>query len=182
MDDDTTINRFAPPGAHVQDVAESAGPELATRLQRFAGGLIDGLFAFALMMAIMLQGYGMEYFTMVAASRMSVLGGTLVFAALFYAIEGWFLYHRSQSLGKMAMGLRIVRADGSPASFGRSFGLRLFLFGVCGRIPYVGPCIGIVDALFIFGGARRCLHDYVADTIVVTAASTPMATGTPARS
>jgi uncharacterized RDD family membrane protein YckC len=182
MDDDNTINRFAPPGTHVQDVAPSDGPELASRAQRLAGILIDGVFAFALTMAVVLPMYGTDYFRMAAASRMSVLGGTLVFAALFYAIEGWFLYHRSQSLGKMAMGLRIVRADGSPASFGRSFGLRLFLFGVCGRIPYVGPLIGIIDALFIFGGARRCLHDYVADTIVVTAASAPLASDGFARS
>lgn len=176
MDDTQNVNnRFAPPGTHVQDVESLDGPQLATRGQRLAGGIIDGLFGLALSLAVMLPMYGTAYFRMAAASKLSVINGMLVYQAIFYIVEGWFLYQRSQSLGKIAMGLRIVRTDGSPASFGRAFGLRLFLFGLLGWIPFVGPFIGFIDALFIFGGARRCLHDYVADTIVVTAASAPNA-------
>jgi hypothetical protein len=31
------------------------------------------------------------------------------------------------------------------------------------------PLFGIIDALFIFGDARQCLHDKIADTIVIKA-------------
>jgi len=31
------------------------------------------------------------------------------------------------------------------------------------------PLYGIVEVLFIFGPARRCVHDYIADTIVIKA-------------
>ena len=31
------------------------------------------------------------------------------------------------------------------------------------------PLFGIIDALFIFGETRQCLHDKLADTIVVEA-------------
>jgi uncharacterized RDD family membrane protein YckC len=34
-------------------------------------------------------------------------------------------------------------------------------------IPYAGGLITLVDLLLIFGKERRCLHDLMADTIVV---------------
>jgi hypothetical protein len=36
-----------------------------------------------------------------------------------------------------------------------------------GMIPYVGWIFSLADPLFIFGESRRCLHDMLADTIVV---------------
>ncbi len=172
MDDPTQTNRFAPPRTLVEDVEAVDGPQAASRGSRFAAAMIDGIFAFALSLAVMLPIYGTDYFTLAASSKLSVLTGMLAYLGLFYVVEGWFLYQRSQSLGKMALGLRIVRPDGSPASFGRTFGLRLFAFGLLGWIPIVGPFLGLIDCLFIFRSSRRCLHDQLADTIVVTAGST----------
>ena len=174
MDDNTQPNRFAPPRAEVADLEATGGPQLGGRGTRFAAAFIDGLFAIGLSLAIMLPMYGSSYFRMAAASKLSVLTGMLLYLGVFYAVEAWFLYQRSQSLGKMVMGLRIVRKDGSPASFGRTFGLRLFAFGLLGFVPLVGPFLGFIDCLFIFRSSRRCLHDEVADTIVVTAASSPL--------
>ncbi len=171
MDDHAQNNPFAPPRTLVADVAITEGVELATRTSRFCAALIDALLAIALSIAVMLPMYGSNYYVLMAGSKLAVLAGTLIYVAIFYAIEGWFLYQRSQSVGKIVMGLRIVRTDGNAASFGRAFGLRLFLFGLLGRIPFVGPLVGFVDALFIFGESRRCLHDRLADTIVVTAIS-----------
>ena len=172
VDDNAQPNPFAPPRAAVADMDPLVdGPALGGLGARFAAAMIDGIFALALSLAIMLPMYGTDYFQMAASSKLSVLTGMLVYLGLFYAVEGWFLYQRSQSLGKMALGLRIVRRDGSPASFGRKFGLRLVGFGLLGWIPIVGPFIGLADCLFIFRASRRCLHDELADTIVVTAAS-----------
>jgi uncharacterized RDD family membrane protein YckC len=36
-------------------------------------------------------------------------------------------------------------------------------------IPKVGRFFGLIDALAIFTPERRCIHDYIADTIVVDA-------------
>jgi uncharacterized RDD family membrane protein YckC len=181
MDDPMQANRFAPPRTLVEDVATTDGPQVATRGSRLGAALIDGLFGLSLSLAIMLPMYGTDYFKMAAANKLSVLNGMLLYLGLFYAVEGWFLYQRSQSLGKMALGLRIVRPDGRPASFGRIFGLRLFGFGLLGWIPFVGPFIGLADYLFIFRTSRRCLHDELADTIVVTAASSTNAARTATR-
>jgi len=173
MDDSAQANRFAPPGTTVADVAAD-GPQLASRGGRFAAALIDGIVALLISVGVMLPMYGSSYFRLMAVSKTSVLPGLLIYILLFYALEGWFLYQRSQSIGKIAMGLRIVRKDGSAATIGRTLGLRLVAFGALGFIPTVGPFIGFVDALFIFGSARRCLHDLVADTIVVTAVTSPL--------
>jgi len=173
MDDTANPNRFAPPGAAVTDIATD-GPELASRWNRLGAAFIDGILALLLSVAVMLPMYGSSYFGLLASSKMSVLPGLALYIVLFYALQGWFLYQRSQSVGKMVVGVRIVRPDGSHASIGRTLGLRLVAFGALGFIPVVGPFIGFIDALFIFGSSRRCLHDLVADTIVVTAASSPL--------
>ncbi|MGY4514746.1 RDD family protein [Lysobacter sp. HA18] len=71
-----------------------------------------------------------------------------------------------QTLGKRLVGIRILRSDGSHPTLGRSFGLRAV-------VPFVisfffGP-FGLIDVLWIFGNEHRCLHDLLADTIVVPA-------------
>jgi len=70
-----------------------------------------------------------------------------------------------QTIGKKWLKIKVVRADGSPASLGRIFWLRNFVNGFLSLIPLYG----IIDSLFIFSESRQCLHDKIADTIVVNA-------------
>jgi uncharacterized RDD family membrane protein YckC len=70
-------------------------------------------------------------------------------------------------VGKKLLGMRIVRSDGSRASAGRILGLRYTLGWVIASVPLVGSLYALVDALLIFRGSRQCLHDTIADTIVV---------------
>jgi hypothetical protein len=51
----------------------------------------------------------------------------------------------------------------------RIFWLRIFVNVLPGAIPYVGNLYGLVDHLFIFGERRQCVHDKIADTIVIKA-------------
>ncbi len=57
----------------------------------------------------------------------------------------------------------------SYASLGRIFWLRNVVNLIPSVIPYVGNIYGLVDALFIFSESRQCVHDKIADTIVVKA-------------
>ena len=70
-----------------------------------------------------------------------------------------------QSIAKRMLNIKVVRTDGSTASLGRIFWLRNVVNGLLGVIPLYG----IIDPLFIFGETRQCLHDKLADTIVVKA-------------
>jgi len=58
-----------------------------------------------------------------------------------------------------------VHSDGSRASLGRIIVLRNVLNSLLGIIPLYG----FVDALLIFGDKRQCVHDKIADTIVIKA-------------
>jgi len=100
------------------------------------------------------------------------LGGSLIMFSLVCGLAltvYWFvlMYRNGQSIGKRAMGMRIVRTDGSRASLLRMVALRYFVPGLIGSIPYVGWTFTLANFLWIFGEERRCLHDLICDTMVV---------------
>jgi uncharacterized RDD family membrane protein YckC len=76
-----------------------------------------------------------------------------------------YVSRNGQSIAKKMLGIKVVRSDGSRASLGRIFWLRNVVNGLIGIIPPYG----IVDILFIFSETRQCLHDKLADTVVVKA-------------
>lgn len=83
---------------------------------------------------------------------------TLGVGAMYY---GWFHCSGAQAtLGKMAVGIKVVRGDGQRVGFwraiGRYFGLVLSLLLVCA---------GVVMAAFT--PRKRALHDLLCDTLVV---------------
>jgi len=176
MNDTHEANRFAPPNAQLIEAPPAdIGPRLATRWQRFCAAFVDGLFAGVVLLSVFAPMYGMSTATWMHQFSMQHVGGLLINYALYLGVQGWFLHQSGQSVGKKAVGLRIVRPDGSRATIGR-LGSRLLITTFGGVVPVIGKAFALIDILLIFGGARRCLHDYIAGTIVATAASTPHAT------
>lgn len=87
-------------------------------------------------------------------------------------ITAWLVATNGQTIGKRMVGIKVVRTDGSPASFARIFLLR----NVVNFLPTLLPFIGLlyqllIDPLFIFQDSRRCLHDMIAGTTVVRSVS-----------
>lgn len=77
---------------------------------------------------------------------------------------GWLWSTRGQTVGYMAMGIRLIRSDGSNIGVGRAL-LRYILielsFGFC-LIP------AIVSAFMIALGQRKqAIHDLLVDTVVI---------------
>jgi uncharacterized RDD family membrane protein YckC len=70
-----------------------------------------------------------------------------------------------QTIAKKMLDIKVVRTDGSPVSLSRIFWLRNFVNGLLGVIPLYS----LIDVLLIFGAERQCIHDKIADTIVVKA-------------
>ena len=84
------------------------------------------------------------------------------------------LVHRNaQTIGKKLVGIKVARKDGSRASLARIFWLRNVVNALVGMVllvvPFLGGFYSIIDSLMIFGEQRRCIHDYIADTIVIRA-------------
>ncbi|MBL8386457.1 MAG: RDD family protein [Burkholderiales bacterium] len=163
------VNPYAAPSAQV--LVEGAGDaEPAARGQRLRAAIIDYL-VFVVPLAVVVG----------VASGLTASGrpGLSVFGmvaglATFLAIVGWnavLLARHGQTVGKKASGIRIVRNDGSDASFARLFFLRGAVNWLIASIPWVGGLYALVDTLFIFRADRRCIHDLLADTRVVLAQS-----------
>ena len=82
--------------------------------------------------------------------------------------EVMLLRYRGGTVGKMACGLKVVRADGSDLSWGVCFG-RYFMWNVLSRsIPILNFVLVLVSSIMAGTDAeKRALHDRVCDTRVV---------------
>jgi uncharacterized RDD family membrane protein YckC len=85
--------------------------------------------------------------------------------AVWCAVTVKYVKQNGQTIGKKLVGIKVVRTDGTPATLGRIFWLRNLVNGLICLIPFYG----LVDLLFIFAESQQCLHDKIADTIVVKA-------------
>jgi uncharacterized RDD family membrane protein YckC len=98
-------------------------------------------------------------------------GTTITILALiaWCIITAWLVATNGQSIGKRLVGIKVVRTDGSRASFARIFLLRNVVNGLPILLPYVGLLYQLIDPLLIYQESRQCLHDKIADTSVVRA-------------
>jgi len=164
-------NPFEPP----EDLGAASPPPgagedhgLASRGSRLLAAIIDGGLSAAVFLPLVFA------LGIVEVGRERTLEdhilGTLVGLAVFVAMNGWFWYTRAQSIGKIALRIRIVMRDGTRASGHTILFRRVLPVWLVQQVPFVGPVFsGLVDPLFIFRSNRACLHDDVAGTKVVRA-------------
>lgn len=164
-------NPYAAPAAGVVDARDDEAVVKSSRGARLGAVLLDGVFVAvpAMVLAVLVPALSRG-----SGGGMSAGAGVLlvlfVLGLIAFAVVQVVLLHRhGQTVGKRLVGVRIVRTDGSRAGLGRILLLRSFVPGLIGAIPLVGPFFGLLDPLFIFGQEKRCLHDLIADTIVVDA-------------
>lgn len=168
-------NPYAPPDP-AADIRwqERAGLELqilASRGTRFGAVILDNLLYAGCMvpagiiMFVMLQSNPIQAMQEWSILMPVVLG---ILAMLGLAIYQWYLISTTgQTLGKKWLGIKIVKMDGSDVDFVSGVVLRSWVIGFIGMVPYIGGCVGLLDALWIFGEEHRCLHDHIAGTKVV---------------
>jgi uncharacterized RDD family membrane protein YckC len=167
-------NPYSPPRANVDlPEPESAELEPADRGTRLGANLLDGLISGVPAIGVIwgvLTLLGYSLFSAGAGEPSELLLSILSFgvAGGFYlAINGYLLARHGQSVGKRLCSLRILRQDGSLPTLWESFGKRHLSILLLGQVPIAGNLVSLVDALFIFRGDRRCLHDLLAGTQVV---------------
>ena len=97
---------------------------------------------------------------------------TVLALVAWCGITAWLVATNGQTIGKRMVGIKVVRTNGSPASFGRIFLLRNVVSTLPAFLPFIGLLYQLViDPIFIFQDSRRCLHDLIADTTVVRSVS-----------
>src|SRR5688572_16274447 len=174
-------NPYAPPQAAVQDVIDSSWAlQPASRGSRFLAAFVDGLLQapvalpvmIALILAIFRNPQAQPSLAMYGAAFMA--GGlfTVVLAVPWLVLNILFVVRNGQTIGKKIVGIKVVRRDGSRASLSRIFWLRnvvnlVLTTGLEAVLGGLGSLYSLVDHLLIFRASRQCLHDTIADTIVV---------------
>lgn len=165
-------NPYAPPRARVRDVvAPVKALELAERSTRLGAAIVDGLIFFAMVYLPMIVGMVLGA---AGTPEGEAPGGTLFSIGMVLTFVGFIAWlwmtlkqmkETGQSLAKKYFDIKVVRSDGSPASLGNLVWKRNVVNALLGIIPLYG----LIEVLFIFREDRQCLHDKIADTIVVQA-------------
>jgi uncharacterized RDD family membrane protein YckC len=167
-----SANPYAPPRAHVTDVVDPRAPLMhADRGIRLVAFLLDQVISVVVALPVIIA-----LVTDIATEQAFEDGGfsqTLLVGAAITGVASlvwcWltilYVFRNGQTIGKKVLGIKVVRADGSRASLSRIFWLR----NVVNTVLSIVPLYSIVDPLFIFSETYQCLHDKLADTIVVKA-------------
>ncbi len=162
-------NPYAPPQAVVLDIADPGTQTVpAERATRLGAAILDGLiFMVMVYIPIIFTAAAVGAAGEETVSLALVIGGLLTLIGL--VAWAWltirFVLRNGQTIGKKVTGIKVVRSDGTPVSLSRIFWLRNVVNGIISIIPFYG----LIEVLFIFSESRQCLHDKMADTIVIRA-------------
>ncbi len=169
---------YAAPTADVETPVEEPADGLvpAPRLHRLAAQLVNGLIgmvaAVPFVAALMISfSPDREVWNAWTAAGLSI---TVVANLAILGVNLVWLAREGQSIGKRAVGIRIVRQTGELASLGRLVFLRYLAINAIAILLnavllVAGSILQLVNYLLIFREDRRCLHDHIADTVVVEA-------------
>jgi uncharacterized RDD family membrane protein YckC len=166
----TDTNPYTAPGGDLSVEAHSG--HLAGRGARLGAAIIDGLILGLLTTVplILVMGGWAAYVNAAAAASflfkiiLSVIGLTA-----YVVVNGMLLARDGQTVGKKLVGIKIVRADGSKADLMHILLRRVLPIYVCQFIPFIGWLLLLADDCCIFRDSKQCLHDQIADTVVIDA-------------
>lgn len=161
-------NPYTPP---TSDLVSSTSKNfaLAPRGSRLLAVIIDGLISMVVILPIMYFTGGFKKITQGPDYSFSYYILMTIFGfILFFIIHGKLLINNGQTIGKKAVDIRIADLEGNVPDFKKSIIPRYIFTTVIANIPLIGGLLSLVDSLMIFRKDKRCLHDLVAKTQVVT--------------
>ena len=168
-----------PPGAFSPPQRpQRLGPDTvyADWWRRVVAAILDGLIVGGVAIVI-LGALGVGFFADGDASTWEIITGAIVSVVVFAILAFFYapvLMSRTngQTLGKMAVGIRVVRANGKRVDFWwavlREVVVKGVAFGIAGSLT--GGLAYIADAIWpLVDKQDRALHDFVVDSRVVPA-------------
>jgi uncharacterized RDD family membrane protein YckC len=171
-DNATSSNPYAAPEGNLSTAPGTGAGTLASRWARLGAAIIDGIIMMVVSVVPMIMFFGgwAGYVERAAASGFLWKLSVGIFGlAVFLLINGYFLAQSAQSLGKKAVGIKIMRTDGTQPPLSHILLRRMVPVTAAQLIPFVGPLLVLIDTLLIFRSTRQCIHDQIADTVVVNA-------------
>jgi uncharacterized RDD family membrane protein YckC len=155
-------------GEHVRDVQSGTAPgtlDLATVGRRWGGSIVDSLALYAAFIPLFIGGAFVLSALGVGKAGETLGGGAVIVLYAFLlgtpvVYEGLMVQSRGQTLGKMAVGIKVVNPDGSVVSPGQAWGRAVVKTAL-------GSCLGLTFIPALFTKDRTTIHDMVAKTRVV---------------
>lgn len=159
---------YKTPNSELIQEPENKSSELASRWSRLGASIIDSLVISAFVFPLMFFTGGFRSVTTGVQpvwqyTLMIGLAGIGVFLVLNYKL----LSSYGQTIGKRALGIKIVDLDNNLPSMKKHLLIRYAVYFLSGQVPLIGQLFSFVNVLFIFGKQKRCLHDYIAGTRVI---------------
>ncbi|MFF9482600.1 RDD family protein [Streptomyces sp. NPDC014733] len=148
-------------------------PPLAGRGRRLVARIIDAIIIGVPMSLIMSSIVGWVDYTSTSnaeTSKQATVSGVTMLVYLVY--EGLMLTHRGQTVGKMAMKIRVAMLSNGSVPTTQAGWVRAAVY----TLPEIVPCCGfifwLVNVLWCTWDKpyQQCLHDKAAKTVVVSAA------------
>ena len=140
--------------------------ELASPWARLAAVIIDGLIVGIPSLLFWVLAFASLISEGDESSLALVLAGLVIIIVIF-VIQMVLLGTRGQTIGKIALKIRIVDAQtGAHTGWPRLVLLRAIVNAILTSIPFLGTIYWIVDSLFIFRADRRTIHDLYSGTRV----------------
>jgi uncharacterized RDD family membrane protein YckC len=135
---------------------------------RFAAAMIDGVILDIILVILLipmmaLVGGTAALIDLSAQGPMvllAIFGFYVLLMVLFFAYQVYFVSQRGGTPGKLILGLRIIRVDGSMLTKGQALG-RYLCYVIDGLILYIGFIMAAFDE------EKRALHDRICDTRVI---------------
>ncbi len=166
---------YAPPQARVQERNEyvAGGPVVyAGFWKRVAANIIDSFVTAVLSWIVqipLLLFMGIGLGSLGSGADPFSSGASIAVMAFYYLISIaipllYFSWMHSSSLqasvGKLAVGIKLVRGDGHPITFWRAFGRYWAMM-----LSYLILFVGVIMAAFT--DRKQALHDMICDTLVI---------------
>lgn len=158
-------NPYAAPQAALDDVRAADASDLEHRKsgrgKRLGAWLIDVTINVLCLVVLTAD----QWRRVSGTGLMAVIG--LLMLLIVAVVNGVLVYRYGQTLGKRALGMAMVRSNGERMGLARYIFIRTLPVTAFSLIPLVGRLAMLVDGLVIFGAEKRCVHDLIADTIVI---------------
>jgi uncharacterized RDD family membrane protein YckC len=168
---------FGPPVTATPPVA-SGQYQLAGWWSRVGATLIDGLIVGVgalIILAVFGSVFSIGFFASDETGAIALIVGLMlgfVAVAIVALLYAPLMMDRTngKTLGRMAMGIRVVRANGQPMTFGwamlREVAVKALLFGFAGSITF--GLANLADVLWpLWDDENRALHDFLVNTRTV---------------
>lgn len=160
-------NTHTPPASPLAPLLADPESHLASRGDRLKAALVDAVIGTAWILPIFWYFWSELQQPVVALQQLLIIN---VYGFIAMILMNGYLWNKyGQSIGKRVVGIKIVDMNGNKPPLWEIAILRHWFMSLGGFLGPTGRFIPIIDALFIFGKSRRCIHDYIAGTQVVRA-------------